>query len=59
MVKIYFEGKYIILILGTGIVGEVFKSEGYSNVDGSDMSMVSLELAKQKVNPGLKIKNNI
>ncbi len=55
MVKIYFEGKYIILILGTGILGEVFKSEGYTNVDGSDMSNVSLELAKQKVNPGLKV----
>ena len=28
----------------------MFKDEGYDNVDGSDMSAASLEIAKQKVN---------
>jgi len=40
--------KVLDLAAGTGIVGEVFKDEGYDNVDGSDMSAASLEIAKQK-----------
>lgn len=40
--------KILDLAAGTGIVGEVFQEEGYTCVDGSDMSKTSLHIAEQK-----------
>eukprot|EP00088_Acartia_fossae_P068613 TRINITY_DN873_c0_g1_i5.p1 TRINITY_DN873_c0_g1~~TRINITY_DN873_c0_g1_i5.p1 ORF type:complete len:235 (-),score=24.36 TRINITY_DN873_c0_g1_i5:36-680(-) len=42
------DAKVLDMAAGTGIVGEEFQALGYKNIDASDMSVTSLEIAKQK-----------
>lgn len=40
--------KILDVVAGTGILGEILKKEGYTNVEGHDGSEKMLEIAKQK-----------